>query len=452
MEDLEREIKNLKRELFDLEKAFYHEKELLIGLINALSLVASKYPGISKEIEELGKLLDPKKELEFEAIEQQLNLLKTKVLAGEIDTVSPEEIARLRDLKEAVASACRTVRRMILAVTEDLYPLDSPLSQRASLVEIKCSETVGAGDFEAASKSFSQFIRSLRSKIESDFKYINQTFIVLLSQIKELEKTLTKDFAGEERIKEIEYFEMNINQEMGSIVRSFDIHTTIDEIKSVVLEKIKKIREVVSLRKKQEMERAKAAKENMERLQKRIAEAERHAQEMSKKAEELKTVAMKDGLTGLYNRKAFGLRIESSLKRAKDVGEPFSLIMLDVDGFKQINDTFGHVAGDKVLKKVGECLRASFRESDFIARYGGDEFAVIIEKMGRPMALERVEAFRKNLAKIKFVSHKKGEIRLTISCGVAEAKQDDTVEKLIERADEELYKEKNAKKTTPDGH
>ncbi|MBW2126226.1 MAG: diguanylate cyclase, partial [Deltaproteobacteria bacterium] len=297
-----------------------------------------------------------------------------------------------------------------------------------------------------ASKAFLGFVSGLRKKIEDDFRYINETFRVLLEQIKELERSLTKEFGGDERLKEIEYFEMNINQEMGSIVRSFDIHTTIDEIKAVVMEKIKKIKEVVSLRKKREMERARAAKENIERLQQRIAEAERQAQEMSKKAEELQTVAMKDGLTGLYNRKAFALRIESVLRRTKDSGEPFSLIMFDVDGFKEINDTFGHVAGDKVLKKVAECLRSSFRENDFIARYGGDEFAVIIEKMGRPMALERLGAFKKNLSKIRFVSHKKGEIRLTVSSGVAESFQGDTAEAVIERADQEMYKEKNKKK------
>ena len=127
-------------------------------------------------------------------------------------------------------------------------------------------------------------------------------------------------------------------------------------------------------------------------------------------------------------------------------GEGFSLIMFDVDGFKEINDTFGHVAGDKVLVKVAECLKGSFRENDFVARYGGDEFAVIIEKMGRAMALDRLEAFKKNLSKIRFVSHKKGEIRITVSSGVAEAVPEDSVESVIERADQEMYKEKNEKR------
>jgi len=446
MEELEKEIRDLKRELFDLEKTFYHEKEVLIGLINTLAVAAARFPGISQELEAIKDKLDPSQELPVEELESQLGALKTKVLATDVDTIASEDLERVKGLKETVVAACRMLRRVIISVTEDLYPLDKLLIERAAGIDITCKGTITTGDFDKASKAFLGFVSGLRKKIEDDFRYINETFRVLLEQIKELERSLTKEFGGDERLKEIEYFEMNINQEMGSIVRSFDIHTTIDEIKAVVMEKIKKIKEVVSLRKKREMERARAAKENIERLQQRIAEAERQAQEMSKKAEELQTVAMKDGLTGLYNRKAFALRIESVLRRTKDSGEPFSLIMFDVDGFKEINDTFGHVAGDKVLKKVAECLRSSFRENDFIARYGGDEFAVIIEKMGRPMALERLGAFKKNLSKIRFVSHKKGEIRLTVSSGVAESFQGDTAEAVIERADQEMYKEKNKKK------
>jgi len=446
MKELEKQIKDLKKEIFDLEKTSYHEKEALIGLINTLTLAASKYPGLSDELKSLQNILNYDQELDTEALERQVSSLKTKLLASEVEAISPEDISRLKELKDTVVLACRALRKIIISVTEDLYPLDSILSERAFQIDITCGDQVRKEDFEAASREFLDFVRELRRKIEQDFKYINGTFRVFLDQIKELEKTLTSEYGGEERLKEIEYFEMNINEQMSSIVQSFDIHTTIDEIKQVVTEKIRKIKEVVSLRKKQEMERARATKENMERLQQRIAEAERQAQEMSRRAEELKTVAMKDGLTGLYNRKAFELRISSTLNRAKESREPFCLIMFDVDGFKEINDAFGHVAGDKVLRKVAECLKGSFRENDFIARYGGDEFAAIIERMDRPMALERLEAFKKNLSKIRFVSHKKGELRITVSSGVAEATGEDTPDTIVERADEEMYKEKNAKK------
>ena len=447
MEDLEKQVRALKKDIFDLEKTFYHEKEVLINVITTLSLAATRCPGLSEDLEALTALLKPDQPLDTDAVEKRLSSLKTKLLTSELEDISPEDISHLKDLKEAVVSACRALRKIIISVTEDLYPLDSLLSEKAGQIDISCGKKLSKEDFEAASKEFLGFVDQLRKKIEEDFRYINGTFQVFLDQIKELERTLTNEFGGEGRIKEIEYFEMNINEQMSSIVRSFDIHTTIDEIKQVVINKIQKIKEVVSLRKKQEMERAKATKENMERLQQRIAEAEKQAQEMSRRAEELKTVAMKDGLTGLYNRKAFALRIGSAVSRTKELGEPFCLIMLDVDGFKQINDTFGHVAGDKVLKKVAECLKGSFRENDFIARYGGDEFAVIIEKMDKAMAVDRLEAFKKNLSKIRFVSHKKGELRITVSGGVAEATAQDSPEEVIERADQEMYKDKNTKKT-----
>ena len=446
MEELERQIRDLKKEIFDLEKTTYQEKQALISLINILIVVASKYPGLSEELKCLQDLLSCDQHIDIEALERQVSSLKTKLLASEVEAISPEDISRLKEFKETVVVACRALRKIIISVTENLYPLDSILSERASKIDITCGDQVRKEDFEAASSEFLDFVGELRRKIEEDFKYINGTFRVFLDQIKELEKTLTSEYIGEQTAREIEYFEMNINEQMSSIVQSFDIHTTIEEIKQVVMEKIQKIKEVVSLRKKQEMERARATEKNMKKLQQRIAEAERQAREMSRRAEELKTVAMKDDLTGLYNRKAFGLKITGALNRGRESNEPICVIMFDVDGFKKINDSFGHVAGDKVLKKVAECLKRSFRENDFIARYGGDEFAAIIEGMDRSMALERLEAFKKNLSKVRFISHKKGDLRITVSSGVADVTSEDTPESIIERADEEMYKEKNAKK------
>jgi diguanylate cyclase (GGDEF)-like protein len=150
-------------------------------------------------------------------------------------------------------------------------------------------------------------------------------------------------------------------------------------------------------------------------------------------------MAMKDALTKLYNRKAFDLKLANSLKTFEETGEPFALIVFDIDKFKEINDTLGHVAGDRVLEKVAQCLRESFRDSDFIARYGGDEFIAVIEKLTKETAREKVLSFRRNLAKRRFVSHKQGKIDLNVSSGIAVATKGDTPASLIERADKAMY-------------
>jgi diguanylate cyclase len=212
----------------------------------------------------------------------------------------------------------------------------------------------------------------------------------------------------------------------------------------VVIRKIQNIKQVVSEKKREDLKRAHMTRENIKMLRERIAEADRYAREMSKKAEELKMVAMKDGLTGLYNRKAFDIKIADALEKARETGAPLTLILLDVDSFKEINDTFGHVAGDKILEKVGQSLRETFRENDFLVRYGGDEFVVLIERLTKEMAQRRVSDFRKNLAKKRFVSREKGEITISVSAGVAAAGSGDTLESMLDRADKAMYSEKHA--------
>jgi len=164
---------------------------------------------------------------------------------------------------------------------------------------------------------------------------------------------------------------------------------------------------------------------------------------MARKAEEFHTAAMKDGLTRLYNRKALDLKLAGALKGLTQGGSSFALILFDVNDFKRINDTFGHVAGDKVLQKVAEVLNETFRKGDFIARFGGDEFAAIIGGMSEEMALDRISSFKKNLGKRRFTSYKLGDIRVSVSAGMAVARGGDTAEMILHRADKAMYEEKN---------
>ncbi|MDB9823418.1 GGDEF domain-containing protein, partial [Deltaproteobacteria bacterium] len=114
-------------------------------------------------------------------------------------------------------------------------------------------------------------------------------------------------------------------------------------------------------------------------------------------------------------------------------------ILFDVDKFKKINDTLGHIAGDKVLKKVAECLEETYRKDDFIARYGGDEFVVIIDGVTEKMAVERISAFNRVFKRKRFISQKTGEINLSVSAGATSAIKGDTMENLVERADRAMY-------------
>jgi diguanylate cyclase len=155
---------------------------------------------------------------------------------------------------------------------------------------------------------------------------------------------------------------------------------------------------------------------------------------------------MRDGLTGLFTRGAFDAKIRENFENYRSQKREFSIIVFDVDRFKDINDKLGHIAGDKVLKKISECLEESFRKDDFIARYGGDEFIVIIEDLTEEMARQRIEVFNKNLKKRRSVSQKHWEINLSVSSGTAKIMEGDTIESLIDRADKAMYVSRRARK------
>jgi len=442
--DLKRDLAQLKREYMAFERTVEEERDSLGRIINTLCVFAAKENTLSEEIDAIKSLVNSSEPLELEKAEEITSSLKDKILATESETLKkPSGQDIMENAREEALEACRAIRRIMVVLLEGFYPLTRELEAKAADIQVDC-KAIENLRFKEETTALLDFLDGVKKKISADFEYINDAFLVLLEKVKDLEKTLHAQFGSKEYDKEVEYFEMKINGEVTSIANSFDIHTTIDEIKKVVIQKIQNIKEVVSEKKREDLKRAQLTRQNMKLFREQIAEAEKHAQEMSKRVDELKIVAMKDGLTGLYNRKAFNIKVKSTLEKAREAGEPLTVILLDVDRFKEINDTFGHLAGDKILEKVGQSLNETFRENDFLARYGGDEFVVLIERLTEKMAHQRIANFRKNLAKKHFVSHKKGEITISVSAGIAVARSEDIPESLLDRADQAMYKEKQS--------
>lgn len=165
--------------------------------------------------------------------------------------------------------------------------------------------------------------------------------------------------------------------------------------------------------------------------------------EISRLQSALQEQAVRDGLTGLYNRRYLDEMLEREVSRARREGIPLSLVMLDIDHFKKVNDTYGHQAGDEVLKILAATLMADIRAEDMACRYGGEEFLILLPNMPLAAALSRAEAWRAAVEALCIV-HGDFPIRFTVSLGVAAyPDHGKTPDDLTRCADQALYRAKH---------
>jgi len=164
------------------------------------------------------------------------------------------------------------------------------------------------------------------------------------------------------------------------------------------------------------------------------------------KLKAIQETANKDGLTGVFNKRHFQERLSAEIRRAERDGLGVSLFLLDIDDFKNYNDTNGHVAGDEVLKKMGQLLRGSLREDDVVARYGGEEFVILYPGASKALAYRLAQGLRRAVESHPFAGAEHQPLgAVTISGGVAAYPQDARSEvELIRAADHALYQAKNA--------
>jgi diguanylate cyclase len=162
--------------------------------------------------------------------------------------------------------------------------------------------------------------------------------------------------------------------------------------------------------------------------------------------DEVRKESLTDPLTQIANRKAFDYEVLSAVADAQGNGEPLSLFMCDIDKFKIFNDTWGHQTGDQVLRLVGHCLQENVKGRDTACRYGGEEFAVILRQTALDHAVNLAEQIRANVESKKLVKKSTGDIlgTITISIGVAQLAEGESVAELIQRADSCLYRAKHS--------
>ncbi len=268
----------------------------------------------------------------------------------------------------------------------------------------------------------------------------------LLTVESNINKTIPKHFETTKSLVNIKFKELmamlnELAEDFGSITKGNTNFT--DQIKDSMsyIEEAIELDEIKEIRKKITLETASLRKTITRKQEKDSLIIDTLTNKVKIIRGELasaKEEVLIDGLTQIYNRKAFDKKINDAFGKKTRKKRPFTLAMVDIDYFKKINDEYGHTVGDDVLKKIASTIKNTFRLNDFVARYGGEEFSVIIDRIDSHYIMEVCERLRADIEAINFTVNSES-IPTSASIGIAFCNHSDTPKTLIDRADKALY-------------
>jgi len=234
----------------------------------------------------------------------------------------------------------------------------------------------------------------------------------------------------------------SLQQSVSQLSLSVSKASQLDALKADVKHHVGNILLAIEKRQALDLEEHGRLETNLKTLQTRLQDVEKEAESYKKKLAEQKFKSLQDALTRLPNRTAFEERLELEFKRWQRYNTDLTIAVADIDHFKRINDNYGHIAGDKTLQVIANMLHKALRETDFVCRFGGEEFVIIFPQSSLEQVREPLEIARKKIKQIPF-KFRNEDISISISIGAAGfTNPSDTTLSVFERADRALYKAK----------
>ena len=440
--ELEKKVNRLVQVLTKLQKKKLQEKRSIINLFQqgteSIGRLANKSQD-KRAVSKLEKMINT--EMESHAILVQFN----EVLNQCVSSVKRE----LEDALEAAKSTNtpQDIAEISIKVNDSLQQLLNHLSIPHDLDNKKehiknCLESKLTGD------DLSKIIDGLTELVVDAFNLEQNRFKGFLQQV----TNQLQDFhiylqAGDEHYKQASkdslYLESGIQDNIQQIKDHFESPNTIEELSAKVSQNLNMIEGCIKTFRDNEKDREKQYEEQVSELRAKLNESEQNAEEIKNLLTFQKYKINHDSLTNLPNRESYDEHILEAFQRWKHTKTPLSLAVGDIDHFKRINDNFGHLAGDKVLKKVASIFKSSTRSVDFIARVGGEEFLFIFESTSSQVAAKILDKLRKSIEECQFI-YREHRVNVTVSFGLTTITASDDIESLFMRADNAMYKAKNA--------
>ncbi|WP_438971669.1 GGDEF domain-containing protein [Methylophaga sp.] len=234
----------------------------------------------------------------------------------------------------------------------------------------------------------------------------------------------------------------NVKAEMNHLRTDVEDANNLTQLRQTVSSRIDNLNQHINHAHNADVERFTQAQEQVKQLNQRLQVMEAESENLRKATIKAQELALKDALTGIWNRQALNDVLEREYARWQRYQTPLTMVFWDIDHFKDVNDQFGHSAGDVVLKTIAQIFNKKIRKADFIARFGGEEFVGLFPETDLETALVLTNKVRQIIAETHFY-HQDITVPITASAGLAMFEGDDSIDDVFERADKALYSVKS---------
>ncbi|MBU2552407.1 MAG: diguanylate cyclase [Proteobacteria bacterium] len=386
-------------------------------------------------------------------IEEATKALKNFVFKLDAGADPQPDAASLLPAPEGVEE---NVRDLLMRLVRDMAQFEDPEVQKtAKILGRKIATDFTLDDYQVYVQAISDLIFRLKEAVRREKRDLYLFTQEIMNRLEETERDLSRNLdTTRERISVAEVeFQSQVADDLQAIEKSFEAGgRSLEELRSRVFEKLANIRSRFQEKRNQDEARLKKVELEKAGVEKRLVNIHQRYQKFTKQSqnmlqelEKVRQTSLRDGLTGIFNRRAYDAQIEAALKEYK-AGRlsGFSLIVFDIDYFKDFNNNYGHRAGDKVLLNVGRMAGQIIRNQDFIARYGGDEFTIILPEAKLNVAVRIAEKVRAAIAEVEFKLYRDKDlvVHVGLSMGVAEVRSGDDAASVFQRADQALYQAK----------
>lgn len=354
-------------------------------------------------------------------------------------------------INRAVTNAPRTLpqigskqpdARLLLTELLTCLPVPADFASRVETLRESVEQRVAEGEWMTVLTATVDLIGDMRRRLEGEKTELENFLFQVQERLKDLDLSLeVAETARRAAVDSSHQLDRRVDAEVSGIESSVHQAVSLDQIKETIQKRVEVIRTHMNEHRQAEALRQAELEQKLKHATSRLQAVEKETTHLRAHLRKRKMQAMADPLTGIPNRIAFEERMEREFGRWKRYASPLALLVMDVDHFKLINDTYGHRAGDKALKLIAQVLKQSVRETDLVARYGGEEFAAIVPETTPEGVAALAEKLRQAVEGAQFHYHGVA-VPITISIGVTGFQDADTPETAFVRADKALYRAK----------